>query len=31
MQYDCTGVMAEIFGLTKPQVWIGRSMPVFEK
>ncbi len=31
MQYDCAGVIAEIFGLAKPQVWIGRSMPVFEK
>jgi predicted AlkP superfamily pyrophosphatase or phosphodiesterase len=30
MQYDCAAVIAEIFALEQPQVWIGRSMPVFE-
>lgn len=31
MQYDCASVMATIFALKRPQVWIGRSMPVFKE
>lgn len=30
MQFDCAAIMAEIFGLEHPQVWIGRSIPLFE-
>ncbi|MCD7901008.1 MAG: alkaline phosphatase [Bacteroides sp.] len=30
MQYDCASVLATIFGLQQPQVWTGRSMPVFK-
>jgi predicted AlkP superfamily pyrophosphatase or phosphodiesterase len=30
MQYDCACTMAEIFALEQPQVWMGRSAPVFE-
>lgn len=30
MQFDCASTVAEIFNLQQPQVWIGRSMPVFK-
>lgn len=30
MQFDCASTLAKLLGLTQPQVWIGRSMPVFE-
>lgn len=29
MQYDCAATMAKMLGLTPPQVWTGRSMPIF--
>lgn len=28
MQFDCAATVADILGLTPPQVWIGRPMPV---
>lgn len=30
MQFDCASIVAEIFNLKQPQVWIGRPMPVFK-
>lgn len=30
MQFDCAATLAKLLGLTQPQVWIGRPMPVFE-
>ena len=30
MQFDCASTLAKLLGLTQPQVWIGRPMPVFE-
>lgn len=30
MQFDCASTVAEIFNLKQPQVWIGRTMPVFK-
>ena len=30
MQFDVASTIASIFCLQQPQVWIGRSMPVFE-
>ena len=31
MQFDCASTIAYIFGLTQPQVWIGRPMTQFFK
>ena len=30
MQFDCASTLAKLLGLTQPQVWIGRPMPVFK-
>lgn len=30
MQFDCASVLAEILGIEEPEIWISRSMPVFE-
>ena len=30
MQFDCASTIAQLLGLTQPQVWIGRPMPVFK-
>ncbi len=31
MQFDCASTLAKLLGLTQPQVWIGRPMPVFNE
>ncbi len=30
MQFDCASTLVELLALQQPDVWIGRSMPVFE-